>query len=424
MQKVKELFEQIQFTSSKLEKEQIIKENAQNREFTQALNFLLNPFITTGLSSKKMGKTVTVTPTISFENPFEAFGYLQENNTGSDEIIANMQGFIKSQPADMAGFYEGMFTKSLKLGCAASTINKALGKGFIPKFECMLAHGYFDNIKKVEGKEFTVTLKLDGMRAIAIKSGETVNIFSRTGQPIDGLSDIEAELLAWPIGSFVLDGELLTTEASGMKSGDQYRATMKTTRKSGEKRGITYWVFDALTVESFRTQHNDVPYFKRRMYLEEAFKGMQFVKILPTLYSGNDISQVELLLEQVMSEDQEGCMVNLNDAPYEFKRTSSILKVKEMEECDLMITGFEEGQGKLSGTLGRINVDYKGNTLGVGGGFSDAERDWFWENKNSLIGRVITVKYFRESENEKGIKSARFPNFVRLREAGKEVSYS
>jgi DNA ligase-1 len=95
-----------------------------------------------------------------------------------------------------------------------------------------------------------------------------------------------------------------------------------------------------------------------------------------------------------------------------------------MQDVDLAITGFEEGSGRLKGTLGRINVEYKGNTLGVGAGFSDEQRKWFWENKDNLIGRVISVQYFEETQNANGVPSLRFPVFKELREEGKEVSYS
>ena len=74
-------------------------------------------------------------------------------------------------------------------------------------------------------------------------------------------------------------------------------------------------------------------------------------------------------LDNVRADNQEGVMININDAVYEFKRSSNLLKCKVMSDCDLKIIGFEEGSGRLSGTMGRINVDYKGNTLGVGSGF-------------------------------------------------------
>ena len=117
-------------------------------------------------------------------------------------------------------------------------------------------------------------------------------------------------------------------------------------------------------------------------------------------------------------------MVNLANAPYEGKRTKNILKVKAMQDCDLRIIGFEEGTGKNKGTLGAAIVDYKGFKVKVGSGFTDKDRKYFWENRDELLSRVITVQYFEETTNKKDNSlSLRFPVFIELREEGKEVSY-
>ena len=116
-------------------------------------------------------------------------------------------------------------------------------------------------------------------------------------------------------------------------------------------------------------------------------------------------------------------MINLNN-PCEFKRTSNLLKCKVMQTCDLQIIGLEEGLGRLSRTLGRINVDYKGFVVGVGSGFSDLDRQRFWNHKDELIGRIIEVQYFEETEDKDKNKSLRFPVFKELRNIGKEVSYN
>ena len=117
-------------------------------------------------------------------------------------------------------------------------------------------------------------------------------------------------------------------------------------------------------------------------------------------------------------------MINISDALYEAKRTKNLLKVKAMQDCDLKIIGFEEGTGKNKGTLGAVIVDYKGFAVKVGSGFTDEDRKYFWENKDKLFGRVITVQYFEETTNKKDNSlSLRFPVFLELREEGKEVSY-
>ena len=150
-----------------------------------------------------------------------------------------------------------------------------------------------------------------------------------------------------------------------------------------------------------------------------------WIRPVPILYRGEynkEIVQKEL--DKQIALEHEGVMVNINDAPYEGKRTKNILKVKAMQDCDLKIIGFEEGTGKNKGTLGAIIVDYKGFEVKVGSGFTDEDRKYFWNNQNELLGRVITVQYFEETTNKKDNSlSLRFPVYKELREEGKEVSY-
>lgn len=424
---VKSICDQIQSTNSKLEKEQILKTNKGNALFLKVIFFLLNPFIVTGLSDKKIYKSLSnVNPKSEFKDYSIEFvmNYLRENNTGTDQVIANIQRFIYHQPDSMSEFYIQLFTKSLKLGCDSKTVNKVYGKNFIPTFDVQLANKYFEMPQKVEGKDFTITLKVDGMRCVVVKENGAVSLFSRQGQPIEGLVDIENEIRNHDLDNFVLDGELTLLDDGGMTSGEQYKQTLKITRKDGEKHDIKLLAFDWLKLSDFQEQNCQMTYSERREKLDKQYSAMQFIKILPVLYTGKDTTQILSILTKVRDSDQEGIMINLNDVVYEFKRTSNLLKVKVMQDCDLKIIGFEEGSGRLSGTLGRINVDYKGNKLGVGSGFSDSDRAYFWKHQNELLGRVITVQFFEETEDKDGIKSLRFPVYKEIRELGKEVSYN
>ena len=75
-------------------------------------------------------------------------------------------------------------------------------------------------------------------------------------------------------------------------------------------------------------------------------------------------------------------------------------------------------------SLGAIEVDYKGNTVKVGSGFSHYERVHLWENPDEIVGNVVEVQYFEVSTNkDTGKESLRFPTFKRVRESNKEVSY-
>ena len=160
---------------------------------------------------------------------------------------------------------------------------------------------------------------------------------------------------------------------------------------------------------------------ERRKILDSISEN-EFIKIVPVLYEGDDINEVLKLLDIYRAKGAEGLMCNLNKA-YEFKRSKGCLKLKVMQTCDLQIIGFQEGEGRHSGKLGALIVDFKGNKVGVGTGFSDEERLSIWENRDSLLGRVVEVRYFEITKDKNGAESLRFPTYVSIREKGKEISY-
>jgi DNA ligase-1 len=121
-------------------------------------------------------------------------------------------------------------------------------------------------------------------------------------------------------------------------------------------------------------------------------------------------------LDDAIADDQEGVMINICDAPYEFKRTTNLLKVKKMNTLDLEIIGFEEGEGRLAGTLGAILVRYKdGNIVKVGSGFTDWLRSEIWSNQSKYLNTVSEIQFFEETTNADGGISLRFPVFKDFR---------
>jgi DNA ligase-1 len=141
-----------------------------------------------------------------------------------------------------------------------------------------------------------------------------------------------------------------------------------------------------------------------------------FFEKLPILYKGTDTSKITELLDAEIARGQEGIMINICDAPYEFKRTSSLLKVKKMNTLDLQIIGFEEGSGRLAGTLGAILVRYKdGNIVKVGSGFTDWLREEMWKNQGKYLDAICEIQYFEETTNQDGGESLRFPIFKDFR---------
>ena len=141
------------------------------------------------------------------------------------------------------------------------------------------------------------------------------------------------------------------------------------------------------------------------------------------VYEGTDQSQIMKWLDYAIKQGWEGLMLN-KDAIYKCKRTTDLIKIKKFYSMDLPIVEVLEGEGRLKGTLGSLVVQYKENTVNVGSGFDDKTRTEFWKNRESLIGRVVEVKYKEISCDKKtGLESLQFPIYVGLREKGKYVSY-
>lgn len=412
------------------QKQAVVKSLWGDLHVEQALSRLLDPTVTFHLKEKSLQKEIKCPKQEPYDSFFHMCDDLASKRGLSDMDIARVRNTLDQiQEEDLRLYAEKFLCKSITLGISAKTVNKALGRNVIPVMEVMLANKYFDHPHEIGGCYFTITEKLDGIRCIAIvEEGKKPVLLSRQGQRIEGLTAVEGALDAMRCTvpyDFVFDGELLITNRYDCPSKEQYKQTTKIVRKDGPKFGITYNVFDMMSVRNFLWHTATNSYELRRDTLEEMFDGFHspWLKILPVLYSGRDINMVHECLEEQRALDHEGIMINLNGAPYVFGRTSNLLKVKVMSDCDLEIIGVQEGKGKFEGTLGALTVDYKGNPVGVGSGLTDDMRAAIWTDPDKYIGRVATIQYFEETNDADGKLSIRFPVFKELREAGKEVSY-
>ena len=86
------------------------------------------------------------------------------------------------------------------------------------------------------------------------------------------------------------------------------------------------------------------------------------LSVVDMFYEGTDQTQIWKWLDYAEEHDLEGVIVNL-DAPYECKRTKNLIKVKKFYTYDLKVIGYEEGSGRLAGTLGALIVDFKSNAV-------------------------------------------------------------
>lgn len=427
VQRLYDIFNELASHGGKKDKELILEKHKGDEDFRYALHFLYNPFVLTRISAKKIKKEIeSFRPfdvslgSHDFEDITQLMAYLKIISRGRDYDIYVAQTFINNQPTDeLKKFVTQIVTKDLKVGITEKTINKVYGKGTIPSYGVMLAEPYEKKEAKVKG-QFYVTLKIDGNRCTAfVKDGE-VKFFTRKGQPIFGLVELEEQFKLLP--DAVYDGELLLINKDNLNSADLFRATQKVVRKDGDKVGLDFHVFDSVTHADFENGKSVRVYAQRRNLLENLFSResiaeLQNVKLLPVLYVGEDKQMIARLVAWAEEQGFEGVMVNTADGHYVTKRTADLLKVKTMHSADLLVMSAEKAiDGQFEGLLSRVNVEYKGNLVGVGSGFTLEDRRNFIDDPDLIVGKIIEVQFFEESKDEKtGQPSLRFPVYKGIR---------
>lgn len=430
LQHFNEFVKEITALNSRLHKQSVLKKYKDDRIIQEYLKIAFDPYRVYGISTKKLSKTVGASNLYEINTVFDLFDYLEEHNTGSDKDISICQEVLNnicSYDREAGALLETLICKDLSIGCDSKTINKEI-PDLIPTFNVQLANKYFDKPEYVEGKTFAITTKIDGGRIIALKENGQVSFYTRAGQKYEGLVDLEEEMQRLMPDNTCLDGEITLLVRGNLSSKEAYKQTMKIVRQTTnpEKHGIKMLVFDCMTAEEFKNQYCPHDYTVRRADAELLFNQTDFryFELLPILYRGTDTTKITEILEEEVANGEEGIMINICDALYEFKRTNNLLKVKKMQTMDLEIIGFEEGEGRLTGTLGAILVRYKnGNVVKVGSGFSDRLRGELWRARGDFLGTICSIRYFEETTNAEGGMSLRFPIFEDFRYDKLEADY-
>jgi DNA ligase-1 len=426
----KTFVDEINKENGRLYKQAVLKKYANDSVVRKYLQIAFDPFKVYGISSKKLHKQIAITDNyISLlTSVFGLFNYLESHNTGTTREIYECQQMLDyaiERAPDCVDLLEALICKDLSIGCDSKTINKEI-PGLIPTFNVQLANKYFDKPQYVEGKTFAITTKIDGGRIIALKENGQVSFFTRAGQKYEGLVDLEDEMSRLMPDNTCLDGEITLLVRGNLSSKEAYKETMKIVRtKDKEKHGIKMLVFDCMTAEEFKAQQCKFTYLVRRTDAEKLFSydNFTYFELLPILYRGSDTSKITEILEEEVANGEEGIMINICDAPYDFKRTNNLLKVKKFDTCDLRVIGFEEGTGKYVGMLGAFVCEYKGGEVKVGSGLTDELRKEIWRNSRSYENVIIEVSYFEETKDSTGKLSLRFPTFKDFRPDKTEPNY-
>ncbi len=305
----------------------------------------------------------------------------------------------------------------------ATTDNEQALKEAEAKRKLKLERGYFENITNINQKQYFEPMlaakwedykdkiqypifsqpKLDGIRCILTKDG----MFSRNGKEIISAPHIKENLnfLFESNPNLILDGELyadkfandFNTIVSLVKKTKPTQSDLQESAKN-----IEYHVYDIPSVTEVFSQR-----------LEALNELVQYfpncVKLVQTHIANTETAVMELYGNYV-DAGFEGQMLRL-DGRYENKRSKSLLKHKSFLDEEYTILDIVEGEGNRSGTAGYFvfeTKDGKGFKSNVKGTWEETAE--MLKNKNKLIGKEATVKYFNLTPD--GIP--RFPYVINI----------
>lgn len=410
-------------------KENLSEKSEINGLILDIMRIQFDPRVTTNLANKSMKKNNAKSSMISIETVPEFLEYISEECTGKDVDIANILNYLdlveEFHGEDVRNMFEDIAIQNLKLGVTGKSINKALRKEVI--FEWNIQGGKpYDSVKLKQGEEFVLQLKLNGVRA----SLHNKLLMARGGTAHFGFNTILNELQQVFEGKYFVDGELIRKNIDSIPDNENFRKTLSIVNSKQylpEKEGIILRIYDIIPIEEYESGNFKMKYVSERMKFIQSFKDKmtEHLEILPVDYVGNDINKIQELLDKYDALGLEGLML-YRDATYQKSKHSGLLKVKSFKFSDLEIVDYylAKEEGKYKNMFGGFVVNYKGNTVDIGGGYTDEQREYFTERAKEYIGRIAEVKYKEESQDSVTKKySLQFPVFQTIREIGKEVSY-
>jgi DNA ligase-1 len=265
----------------------------------------------------------------------------------------------------------------------------------------MLAHRYDKYSDKINFP-CAAQPKLDGHRCIAVVKEGKCELFSRQRKPITGVPHIIKAIEELVETDTILDGELYSHDYK-----DGFEELTGFIRSKDPKEGhevVQYHVYDIV--------NTDMSFELRNEHLEDIINTLDsHLQLVPTvLVSDEDAALTEF--RHFRNEGYEGLMLRNLDSLYVGKRSYDLQKVKEFDDAEFEIVGVKEGKGKMKGhaifecvteTSERFDVKMKGSM--------DKLKE-IWENKDSYIGKTLTVMFQERTKNE----IPRFPVGLRLRE--------
>jgi len=254
--------------------------------------------------------------------------------------------------------------------------------------------------------------KLDGIRCLVYKDGDSIKLISRQGKEFVALQHLQSEptlhtfFLQNP--SCVLDGELYNHDLCD--DFQQLVSAIKRDKPSKWTDRIQYHIYDVY--------NKDIPKltFECRLNIILSINKSKHIVLVDTnLVTHKDT--IDLMYNKYTKNGYEGIMLRNKDGIYELnKRSSYLQKYKKFIDMEFKIVGAIENKGKQQGQCTLICETVDGTQFGVKPKGTDEERQEYWQRwlDGSLKNKMLTVRFFSWTNSKPPVP--RFPVGIAIRE--------
>lgn len=274
-------------------------------------------------------------------------------------------------------------------------------------------------ISVLDGKLWRMSEKIDGVRRLFYKSAtDDISAWSRTNHEDTWLTHIFEYLSApWFPTDTVYDCELVDRELY-FKHVPSFILRSATNAKASQQYPDNKQDLMAICFDIFKPDGDLRRGKERDDELYSIFNGasqkepMIRVPIFGNIF-GAEAETIKNTMDQVIARHGEGLMLMDMNSLYIPGRSTSLLKVKNMIECQGTVIDFEMARPgtKIEGMVAAVICIVPGCTVPVrvGSGFNNAER--MAMVYASPVGKEIEIDAFSYSKDKKGSISLNLPIF-------------
>jgi bifunctional non-homologous end joining protein LigD len=185
-------------------------------------------------------------------------------------------------------------------------------------------------------KDWIFEKKLDGVRALAFRKGNEIQILSRNKLSFNrSYPEIVENLQKQNCNRFIVDGEIAALDAGISSFARLQQRGVRRTR-------VYYFIFDLLYFDGNDTRQ--LPLLERKRLLRKVLTFNQTIR-----YVSHKATHGEAYYEHACKQKWEGVIAKRLMSPYVSRRSKDWLKFKCSMEQEFVIVGYTDPEGQRTG---------------------------------------------------------------------------